>query len=75
MHFKLSRNVIHFYKTQPVLLQLRKLRLKNVPEIKKCTDYNFNLKLKSNLKKISTLRHNNTFKLFVVFFEKSMQEI
>ena len=35
--------------------------------INKCRDYNFNLKLKSNLKKISTLRHYNTFKLFVIF--------
>jgi hypothetical protein len=38
--------------------------------IKKCTDYNFNLKLKSNLKKISTLRHNNTFKFICCFFRK-----
>jgi hypothetical protein len=56
-----------FYRTKPFFGIQNNKSIKNRCLIKKCWDYNFNLKLKSNLKKISTLRHNNTLiKTFVI---------
>jgi len=53
---------MHFYKNKTIWQLLNK-----------CVCHNFNLKLKSNIKKISTLRHNNTLLILIVKIEIDKQ--